>query len=333
MKKSSVYLFYGNETFLIQKQIDKLTDALLPLEEKEFNVITYDLADTPVEEVIQEAETLPFLSEHKLVIAKNADLFTAQKGLKKIEHQIDSLETYLNQPAPYSTVIFWTPQEKLDERKKIVKQIKQKAYVQSFSQLTGKNLLDWVKESAMKCQVTISDDVAANLIHRVGQDLSLLSKEIEKMALFVGKGGAINERVVEELAAQTLEQNVFSLIEQVVDLQIEQALKSFYDLLKNNEEPIKINTLFARQFRLMLYTKELYESGYSEKQIASQLGAHPYSIKIARKQSERFDKEQLQRILQKLAVMDYEMKSGLIDKTLALEMFMLYIKKITPSKA
>ncbi len=325
MKPSPVYLFYGNEPYLIQEKINQLINSLLSPDEKDFNVVTSDLSETPVEEVIQEAETLPFLSEHKLVIAKNAELFTSQKT-KKVEHQVNKLEQYLEQPVSYSTIIFWAAYEKLDERKKIVKNMKKQATVLFYTHLIGEELLEWVKKITLKYNVKITNDAAEHIILMIGQNLHMLSQEIDKMALYVGKDGIIDEEVVKQLAARTTEQNIFTLIEKVGNLQIDEAMRSFYDLLKNKEEPIKMNALFARQFRMMMYAKELHEKGYSEKQIAIQLSAHPYSVKIALKQAVRFNKEQLQHIIKKLAQMDYEMKSGMKDKVLSLEMFLFFLK-------
>lgn len=287
MEKASVYLLYGTETFLIEERIQQIKNDLIPQEDQDFNAIIYDLLENPLEDVIQEAETLPFLSKHKIVIAKNAILFTGQKSPKGIEYKTEILEQYIENPANYSTIIFWTEQEKLDERKKIVKKMKQYVKVEAFTVLEGTSLMNWVKKTALNHDAQMTNQAAELLVQMVGQNLRLLSREIEKMALYVGKQQVINDKIVEELGIRTIEQDVFSLVEKTANLQIEEALKIFYDLLKNKEEPIKILVLFARQFRIMLYSKQLFEKGYSAKQIAAQLGAHPYSVQIAIKQASR----------------------------------------------
>lgn len=324
-----IYLFYGTESFLIENKIKNIIHKSIPEDQRDMNVITYDLLNTPIEEIIQDAETLPFLADHKIVIGKNAFLFTGQKVPQKIEHQIDRLEQYLEQPVDFSTLIFWVPVDKLDERRKIVKQMKKFAQVESFSSLSDASLLDWLTEIAKKEGVEILPEAGQLLIHLVGQDLQLLNQEIIKMATYVGKSGLIDEKVVQELSVRTIEQDIFALIDQVANLQIEVAFQIFYDLLKNKEDPIKMVALLARQFRLILYSKELQRKGYSAQQIASQLGTHPYAIQIALKQSVKFNEQQLQNILIKLAEIDYEIKTGLKDKVLALEMFFFYLKNPT----
>lgn len=331
-KSPAVYLFYGTETYLIKEQINKLTKAFIPENERDINVITYDLQYTPLEEVVEEAETLPFFANNKLIIAKNSFFLTGQKNVKASEEGIKALERLLEDPIDYSKIIFWVDSEKLDERKKIVKLMKKHAYTKTYNLLKGSSLNDWIKQSAINHNVEISDKAVELLTLTAGQNLQLLSQEVAKMASYVGKGGTIDEAVVEELSIRTIEQNIFSLIEKVANLEIEAAFQLLYDLLKNKEEPIKIIILFARQFRLMLYAKDLGNKGYSGKQIASQLGVHPYAIQIALKQATRFSNEQLERILRKLSEIDYEIKSGKKDKIIALEVFMFYLKGLMLNK-
>ena len=332
MGKSPFYLFYGSETFLIEQEINNIIEKLIPKEERDLNTNSYDLSGTPLAEVIEEAETLPFFSSKKVIIAKNAFFFSAQRPPKSIEQDTDSLKRLLDNPVDFSYLIFWAPVEKVDERKKIVKMIKKQGNVKSFSSLTGSHLVEWVKNTVLEDKANITDDAAGLLIHTIGQNLQLISQEIKKMAIYVGENGLIDKTVVRDLSSRTLEQNIFLLIEMVANLEFERAFRTLYDLLKNKEEPIKIVTLFARQFRIMLYAKELNRIGYSGKQIASHLGVHPYAVKLALRQSSRFTEVQLRNILKKTAELDYEMKTGAKDKKLSLEMFIFYLKGLVDKK-
>lgn len=328
MLESNLYVFYGTETFLIQEKVDKLIKKLIPLEERDLNVIYFDLTTIPIEEIVQEAEILPFASEHKLIIVKNSLLFTGRKGYKSVEHDVNSLETYLDNPVDYSTIIFWVPYNKLDERRKIVKKIKKKGTVQVFEQLSDYTLIEWVKKTAENHDAIINEDAAKLLIQIVGKDLQMLNQEINKMAIYVESKGTINIDVVNALTVRKLEDNIFMLIELVANLEFDRAFQMFYDLMKNKEEPIKMVALFARQFRLMLHAKEFQRIGYSERQIAEQLRAHPYAIKIALQQSRRFSEEHLKEIMNKLSNVDYQIKSGQMEKVLVLEMFFFYLKSL-----
>lgn len=329
---SNTYVFFGTESYLIQEEINKLIKSLIQVEDREFNVITYDLSTIPIEDVIQEAEMPPFISDHKVIIAKNAFLFTGQKGNKAVDHNIKTFELYLAKPVDYSTLIFWVDYPKLDERKKIVKLIKQKATVRTFLPLSDMVLVEWIEKKAELADSNITEEAAKLLIRTVGNDLQILTQEINKMSIYVGANGLIDEDVVMLLTTRQLENNIFQLIELVANLKIDQAFQIFYDLLKNREEPIKILALLSRQFRIMLMSKEYNRLGYSERQISSQMGIHPYATKLALQQAGKFSERQLRSILTKLAEVDYEIKSGQMDKILAIEMFMLYLRGLVNNK-
>lgn len=328
MKKETIYLFYGTENYLIEQQINLIVEKNIP-NERDLYVINYDLNVTPIELVVEDAKTPPFLSKSKVIIARNASFFTGQKAQKNIEHNLETLDKYMDDPADYSIVIFSVQSEKLDERRKIVSKIKKVGNVKLYTSLAGLQLVDWVVNTARVNEADVSKETANLLIQIIGPNLQLLTQEISKMATYVGRGGTIDSKTVEELCSRTIEQNIFMLIEKVAGLNIDEAFKILYDLLKNKEEPLKILALFVRQFRLMLISKELNRIGFSSKQIASQLGEHPYSIQLALKQSDKFTEFQLKEIIKKIAEIDYSIKTGKIDKILSLEMFLFYLFNLT----
>lgn len=326
--ESRIYLLFGTESYLIDEEIRRLTNSLIPFEDRELNLISYDLNLTPIEEIVQEAETPPFMSTHKLIIVRGGALFTAQKLAKSVEHNVAELERYLSDPVNYSTIVFVVDHDKLDARLRIVKQMREKALVREFAPLNDYLLIAWVVKKAELASARISGEAAQLLVHKAGKELQLLSQEIEKMALYVGLNGEITEEVVDELTSRLLENNIFSLIDAVANLRMEQAFQLLSDLQKNKEEPVKILALLARQFRIILLSKEAARTGYSERDIASQLAVHPYGVKLALTQGKGFTEKQLQKIMMKLADLDYQIKSGQIDKNLAIEMLIFYINSI-----
>ncbi|WP_223067168.1 DNA polymerase III subunit delta [Paenibacillus caui] len=322
-KISPLYLCYGTEKYQIREFVDTVTDQLVEPDNREFAVIHMDLTETPVEFVVEEAETLPFLVERKLVIVKAGSLFSAGKEGGKIEHNVDRLLSYLADPADHSVVLFVVNGEKLDERKKTVKTIKSSGKVISFMPLKAEELVQWVVREAGKRKCSMLQKAAETLIASSGVQMSALSAELDKLSLFAGAGGEISVEAVEKLVARTTEQNVFGMVEDIANLKLDRAINTFYELLKQKEEPIKIAALIARQFRIMLQVKELGGHSYSQQQIASQLGLHPYAVKIASEQARKFSQAQLNNALLHLAQLDYEMKSGRMDKVLGIEMFLL----------
>jgi DNA polymerase-3 subunit delta len=322
-KYAPVYVCYGSESYLHEEFIRTLTSQLVAPDAADFAVSKYDLTEIPLDTVIDDAETLPFLAPTKVVVASHAGFFTGAKDTAKVEHRIERLAGYLKKPADSSILVFTVDAEKLDERKKIVKMLKDRQALVSCPPMNPEDLLQWVQHQAEVNGATLSPDSAERLILRAGTRLSNLSAEIEKLSLYAGTGGRIGPEDVERLIVPSTEQNVFMLIEEAVHLRLDRALSILYELVKQKEEPVKIMLLMARQFRLILQVKELERQGYSLQQIASRAGAHPYAVKLASQQARRYRPERLNDVLYELSELDYQMKSGRVDKLLGLEMFLL----------
>jgi DNA polymerase-3 subunit delta len=185
-----------------------------------------------------------------------------------------------------------------------------------------------VERRAEKYGAVMERPQAMRLVERVGSELRLLDRELEKMALYAGeKGAAITDEVIDLLASRTLEQDVFALIEQVVAGRLEEAFRTLYDCLKTGEEPIKLLALLARQFRLLLQVKIWAPRGYTQQQLAGMLKVHPYGVKKAMEQARHFSEQSLRKLLGILAEEDFRMKSGQVDKRLAVELFMTRVRE------
>jgi DNA polymerase-3 subunit delta len=322
-RQAPVYLCYGPEKYKMREFIQVLTDSLIEPEHKEFAVSKFDLSEISLSSVLEDAETLPFMVPKKLVIAKNALFFTGAKESTKIEHHLDRLTDYLKSPAEHTVVVFTVDADKLDERKKIVKALKDMEAAVPFLSLSPEELQQWVAARARQRGFSFTGEATDQLILYTGGNLQSLSAEIEKISLYVGAGSEATTDVIDQLVARSTEQNVFILIEDIVNVRLERAFVILEELLKQREEPIKIAALIARQFRIMLQVKELSKQGYSQQQMASQIGLHPFAVKVAEGQARKYNIEKLSAIMSQLADLDFQMKTGKIDKVLGLEMFLL----------
>ncbi|MBP1992887.1 DNA polymerase III subunit delta [Paenibacillus eucommiae] len=322
-KPEPVYLCYGPEKYRRRAFIQALSDSLIEPEQREFAVSKFDLSETSLDSVLEDAETLPFMVPRKLIIASNALFFTGAKERTKIEQPIDKLLDYLKSPVDYTVIVFTVDADKLDERKKIVKLLKDRDAALPFLSLNPEELQTWVYKQAQNLGFSFSNEALEQIILYTGGDLQALSAEIEKISLYVGESGVASCEVVDQLVARSTEQNVFILIEDIVQLRLERAFVILEDLFMQREEPIKILMLIARQFRIIWQVKELVRQGYSHAQIASQIGLHPFAVKIAEGQAKKYDNAKLGQIIAQLADLDFQMKSGRIDKVLGLELFLL----------
>ncbi|MBS4176275.1 DNA polymerase III subunit delta [Bacillus sp. FJAT-49731] len=319
---SPLYLLYGTEDFIINETKQKIVANVLTEEEMDFNLSVYDLEETPVEQAIEDAETFPFTGEKKLIILHNPVFLTAEKPKDKLEHNLKKLEAYIQEPASYSIVVFAGSYEKLDERKKITKLLKKNAEIIEGKKLSEPELKVWIREQAAVNKVQIDEMAIELLLTLVGSDLMKLHTELEKLSLYVSESKRIDEEIVEKLTSRSFEQNIFDLVDKVVQRKMDEAFRIYYDLRKQNEEPIKILALLSSQFRLIYQVKELLKRGYGQQQIAGMVKVHPFRVKLASGQSRSFTEKGLGEIINLLAKTDEQLKTGGAGRDVALEMFL-----------
>ncbi|WP_018923696.1 DNA polymerase III subunit delta [Salsuginibacillus kocurii] len=323
-KTHSLYFFHGTETYIIDDLVHDLLKQSLSEEERDFNLSIYDMRETPVELAIEEAETLPFFGEKRVVVLKHAFFLTGQKTKEKVEHDLKRFESYVENPSPDTVFVVAAPYEKIDNRKKVVKRLKANGAAVEAVPLSEGAMKKWLENIVTSHERSIDKEAMEMLIQLTGADLLTLVREIEKLSLYCTERIAIND--VQMLTPRSLEENVFTLIDQAAKGQIGQAMQTFYDLLKQNEEPIRLVALFARQFRMMLHVKELSTRGYSQQKMASVLRVHPYAVKVAATRASSYSKQTLEQLLVELAEVDETVKTGKVDKKLALELFILKLK-------
>lgn len=320
---SPIYVLYGTESFLINETKQLLAKHVLADDESEFNLSTYDLEETPLEVALEDAETFPFMGEKRLIFMNNPSFLTSEKAKDKVEHNIKKLEAYIQAPSPFSIIVLAGNYEKLDERKKITKELKRKAVIGDAKKLSEQELKTWVQERVAASGKQMEQDALERMIMLAGPNLFMLSTEVDKLVLYAEDMKKITTEMVEMLVSRSLEQNVFMLTEKIVHRKIAEALRIYYDLLKQNEEPIKILAIISGQFRLIYQVKELAGRGYGQQQIAGHIKVHPFRVKLAAGYAKDFTETELAEIMKMLADADYQSKTGGMNKELLIEMFLL----------
>ncbi|WP_313891787.1 DNA polymerase III subunit delta [Psychrobacillus sp.] len=319
---SDVYLLYGTESYFIEETLKKLKKQLS--EDGEIEVIHFDLEEKNVEEVIYEADTVPFFSDKKLVIAKNAFFLKAtEKGKEKVIHNTAVLEQWLQSPSPTAVTVFIAPYEKLDERKKVTKSMKQHANLIEATSLQAHDLKGWILHEVSSLGKTITDGAVNRLIEVGGTNLIHLQTELLKIATYLGEQNEIDGETVQMLLVRTLEQDVFTLGNAYITGNSSEALEIYHDLLKRKEDPLKLNALIATQVRLMIQVSHLKKKGYHAQQIANQLKVHPYRVKLLFDSPSLRNEQKLLSTLNDLATVDLQLKTLNINRDRILELFLM----------
>lgn len=313
-----IYLFYGIEDYLIQKEIDSIKQKN---NIEEISISRYDLTNTNIEKIIEDCEMNSMFTDKKVIIVNNSYIFTGQSKKGQIEQNLEALEKYINNPNIDTLLIFISDSEKLDERKKIVKLIKQKGIVKEFNTTTNINSI--VK--SFFNDYKISDSSITKLINRVGNNLPLLEEEAEKLKLYKDDLKEINDEDILKITNKNVDLDIFKLIDNIIMKNKKVATETYNEMIKYGEEPIKILIMIASQIRLMYQTKLLYKKGYTEKDSASLLGIHPYRVKLATEKGRKYTESDLLMYLDNLADLDSKIKQSNVDKKMAIELFILKI--------
>ncbi|MHA6483698.1 DNA polymerase III subunit delta [Paenibacillus sp. strain BS8-2] len=323
-KYRSIYVLFGKDRYRMTQFIEALTNQMFSQDQREMGIVKFDTAESPLDEAVLEAETPPFFLEQKLVLVRDVTVMAAGgKENAKIEHRPEALIRYLDNPFPSTVIVFVVHADKLDERRKIVKTLKERGSLVPFPEMEPAELKQWMVKRAAEQKRTMTTDAADLLISRVGTGTGPLAQEIDKLCLHAGEGGVIDAEQAAMLTSATVEEDVFALVDAIAELRIDRALGMYHSLLVRREEPIKIAALIARQLRIMLQIKELEHHHYSPQQMAGHLGLHPYAVKLAAEKSKKFTTVRLGQLLSAIAELDYGMKRGLIDKSLGLELYLL----------
>ncbi len=320
-KFEPVYLIVGEESFFVDETIRKFKTAF---PEEEMELLTFDLEEQPIDFVIDEADTIPFFTERKMIIAKNASFLKAtEKGKEKINHDLKRLENWLAHPSDTAVTIFIAPYEKLDERKKVTKLMKEKSVLLNAVTPQNHDLTTWIKSEASANGKKISATAIDKLVEMVGGNMLQLRQEIEKLSLYLGDEQEIRVSLVEDLVAKTLEHDAFKMLNAFLEHRTKEALEIYHDLLRQKEEPIKLVGLLASNIRAMSNIFFLQQKGYHPQQIAKQLKMHPYRVKLITEQHNRPSNERLMQALYKLAEIDLQLKSVSGNRERYLELFLL----------
>ena len=306
------YLLYGTERFLIDKEIKNIINKN---NIDDIDISKYDLEVNAINELLEDINTISLFSSSKLIIIDNAFIFSRVN--RKVDN-IELLEDYLNTKPEY-LVIFIDNNEKIDSAKKIVKLIKNSGVIKEFNALKSINSI--VK--SMFDDYSISSHSIEKLIDRVGSNLEILYQEIEKLKIYKIDDKIITDDDIESLCVENINIDIFKFVDNIINKNKKESIKTYKELLKLNEEPIKIIALLSSKFRLMYQASILAKKGYTEDDISSILNVHKYPVHLAIVSGYKYNPKILLKYLNLLADLDIGIKTGEKDKDLSLELFIL----------
>ena len=172
---------------------------------------------------------------------------------------------------------------------------------------------------------TITQDALDELVVRCGDDVSKFTSEATKLSLYKNE---INIDDVRLMVSARLEDNAFNMCEALIQGKISKALKIYYDLRINKEEPVRLISLLASQFRFLTQVSYLLSKNMTFDAIASELKCHPFRVKKSSQSLVMISQKALRNILDELYKEDIAIKSGEKDPYLTFELFLINFNNI-----
>ncbi len=333
---NSLYLLYGEEVYLMEETVDKLTKQLVSPEFESLNLMGFDGKDISVEGIIDACETLPFMAEKKLVLIKNFEGF---QGKKKILSEEDE-ETLINYfgKIPDTTCLVFYGVTSIDSRRKIVKAITKYGEGVNFEKLKENELSQWISKEISNYGKKINQKELSFLVTHLdyfgknaSQTLLDITNEIKKIVYYMGEELKVEISHIEKVSVFKFQNDIFKLLDAVGQRNIQETLKRLNHLLEDGEVIIRLMVTLSNQIKNILSTKLLLEEGYNPKMIATKIGIHPYVASKCAEQSKHYTLKQLKNLLNHFLEMDYMIKTGKINDRIALELLMMEMCRVTSS--
>lgn len=324
-KYSNLYMIYGRETLLIDEiyeYISKIIDPGL----SDFNFSVIDGKETSLEQIISAIETLPLMSERRVVVVKDFELFKGKKKNFTDEDEELLLNYLLN--LPKSTILAFINYGEVDKKRKLYKKINDIGISCEMKKMDDMSLLSWCRELFESNKIISSNSSITYFIEVSGYrdknseiTLSDLKNEIEKISSYLGTGGKLDNKVINELLRNKVENDIFMLIDCISSKNSRRALKIFNDMIDSGESVLSIFAMLSRQFNTMIHIKTLTDKKLPNNIIKDTLNIHPYVLNKNVKQLKNFTDNKMVEIMNYIVDSDFRIKQGKINENLALEIF------------
>ncbi|MFI5154778.1 MAG: DNA polymerase III subunit delta [Chitinophagales bacterium] len=264
-----VYWLEGEEEYFINKLVEFAEHEILPEGEKEFNLSIFYGKDADWATVINTCCRYPMFAEKQVVLLKEAQQM----------RDIEKLESYIQKPLSSTVFVVAYKEKKLDGRSKLAKLLKDKAVVYSSKKLYDNQLPEWTQELVREKGFSIAPRALALLIDHVGNDLSRLDNEIEKMLVNLGKRKNITEDDIELYVGVSKEYNVFELQDALARKDLSKAIR-IIQYFQGNPKAAPIQLILPSLYNFFSKTYMLFgQSGNDEKNLAAVLGVNPFFLK------------------------------------------------------
>lgn len=295
-KIKPLYLLTGEEPFFIDSLSDFIENNILTEDEKAFNQMVLYGNDVSIDDIISQAKRYPMMAERQVIIVKEA---------QELYRSIENLEPYCKNPQPTTVLVICYKYKKIDKRKALYKAFKANGVILDEKKLYDNKLPDWISKMLAAKGYKIVPKAALMLVEFLGNDLSKIKNELDKLTQIIPPEQTITPELVEENIGISKDFNNFELQNAIGSRDIQKAFRIINYFAQNpKDNPLVMTIALLHSF----FTKVLkYHALTNKSNAAKELGINPFFIKDYQQAASGYPMKKVSSIIAKLR--DIDMKS------------------------
>lgn len=302
---------FGEERYLRQQYRERLLKALLP-EDDTMNFARYEGKGVEEKEIIDLCETMPFFSDRRVVLLEDSGFF---------KNKCELLPDYMKELPEYLYLVF--VESEVDKRSRMYKAVKGAGRVSEFAKQDEKSLMTWAAGLLGKEGKRITQRNMELLLSKTGTDMGNLRMELEKLITYTDGRDVITAEDIEEVCITNISNRIFDMVRAVTEKNQKRALDLYYDLLTLKEPPMRILFLLAKQFRQLLWAKQMSGEGASQSEIAQRLGIPAFAVRNTLNCARAYSTERLEEAVEDFVEAEEAVKTGRLGDVLSVELLIV----------
>lgn len=296
-----VYLIYGSEDLRLAQAVARLKQQLGAAADLDFNYDTFEGESASADDVVAACNTLPFLSERRLVIVRGADKMGSDGW--------NTLAAYAADPSPTTVLVLVAT--KLAKNTRLYKTVDKLGGVAEYAAPRKSEYPREVQRMFEDRGKPVCLDAAELLVSAVGYDLRRLSTEVDKAVAFVGTRGEVERGDIEQVASTTAENSIFEFTDALSDRDCRAALALLDHLLSDGESVFALHAMSLRVVRDLIVARALLDKGGgSLGEIARAVGRPDWQVRNLPRQARGFTTPELVDALRSAAESEAHMKTS-----------------------
>ena len=316
-----LYIFHGEEKFLLHHYFNQLKNLLLDDLTESFNYHKFNSETFSLQSFVDSVEAFPMMAEHTLVHVDDVDLFKLPEGEReKIGETLGDIPNWCTVVFTHETVA-WKPDKRL---KKLWEPIQANAQIVDFQKQNQRELISWVSRHFLARGKRISNDLCAYLIDITDGTMTSLSGEIHKISSYSG-ADEIRKSDIDAVTEPVLDAVVYQMTDAISQGDYGLALQKLQQLLKMQQEPLGILGAIGGHFRRISTARTLQENGRNATELAKLYGIQDYPARKSMEAARKFS-PQLCKIAAELVLeTDRKIKTSFDDPERLLELLILQL--------